>query len=165
MRYADGPTVEVDTFVEAAPATVWKLVSDIDVPARFSSEFQGAEWLDGATGPALGARFRGRNQHEAVGEWETTSTIVEYEPDRSFAWAVMDPANPSATWRYELEPEGDGTRLRFRARMGPGPSGLTAVIEQMPDKEARIIENRLRHHAGNMRATLEGIKALAEDRA
>ena len=32
----------------AAPAVVWALVCDIQLPARFSAEFEGAEWLDGA---------------------------------------------------------------------------------------------------------------------
>jgi hypothetical protein len=46
--------------------------------------------------------------------------------------------------------------------MGPGPSGLTAAIERMPDKEERIIERRLQQHGENMTATIEGIKRLAE---
>jgi uncharacterized protein YndB with AHSA1/START domain len=161
MRFADGPTVDVEIYVDAPPEKVWELVSDINLPARFSSEFQGAEWMD-ATAPALGARFRGRNSLEGVGEWETTSVIVACEPGRSFAWAVGDPDNASATWRFELEPEGDGTRVKQSASLGPGASGLTAVIAQIPDKEERIIERRQKQHRENMTATLEGIKALAE---
>ncbi|MGH7857717.1 MAG: SRPBCC family protein [Candidatus Binatia bacterium] len=164
MRYADGPTVEVETFVEAPPAKVWELVCDIELPARFSKEFQGAEWIEG-TGPALGAKFRGRNQHAAAGEWQTTSTVVEFEPERVFGWAVTDPGNPSASWRFVLAPEGEGTRLKQWMHMGPGPSGLSAAIERMPDKEERIIERRCSEHRENMTRTLEGIKALAEGRA
>ena len=62
MKYADGPTVEVEVRVDAPPSVVWGLVTDIDLPSRFSSEFQGAQWVDDA-GPALGSRFTGRNQH------------------------------------------------------------------------------------------------------
>ena len=162
MRYADGPTVEVDTYIDAPPSRVWELVCDIDLPSRFSEEFQGATWLDDATGAAPGAKFRGRNKHPAAGEWETTSTVVACEPERIFEWAVVDPDNPSATWRFELVAEGDGTRLRQWARFGPGPSGLSAVIERMPDKEERIIERRLAEHRENMTRTIEGIKTLAE---
>jgi hypothetical protein len=50
-------------------------------------------------------------------------------------------------------------------RIGPAPSGLSIAIEAMPDKEERIIERRLEEHARNMRATLDGIKALAEEDA
>ena len=58
------------------------------MPARFSTEFQGADWADGSSGPALGAAFVGRNKHPAAGEWQTTSTISGYEPERLFEWAV-----------------------------------------------------------------------------
>jgi hypothetical protein len=161
-RYADGPTAEVDVHVEASPAQLWPLVTDIDLPARFSSEFCGGRWLDGAEGPAVGARFAGRNRHPAAGEWETTSYVVACEPERVFAWAVADPEHPSATWRFELEPEAGGTRLRQWARMGPGRSGLSPAIEARPDQEERIVARRLDEWRANMRATVEGIKAQAE---
>ncbi len=54
VRYADDPAVEVDTHVAAPPAAVWPLVSDITLPARFSTELVAAEWIDGATGPGTG---------------------------------------------------------------------------------------------------------------
>jgi hypothetical protein len=46
--------------------------------------------------------------------------------------------------------------------MGPAPSGLTAAIEARPDKEERIVANRLAEWQRNMQATVEGIKARAE---
>jgi uncharacterized protein YndB with AHSA1/START domain len=160
MRYADGPTVEVDVVVAASVERVWELVSDIDLPARFSAEFVGGTWLD--EGPALGARFLGHNRHPAIGEWETTSFVTRYEPPHAFGWSVSDAANPSASWWFELEPQPGRVRLRQGMRMGPAPSGLNVAIDAMPDKEERIIARRLEEHAANMRATLEGVKALAE---
>lgn len=47
--------------IDAVPAVVWPIVCDIQTPADFSSEFQGGEWLDGASEAALGARFRSRS--------------------------------------------------------------------------------------------------------
>jgi uncharacterized protein YndB with AHSA1/START domain len=163
MRYADGPTVEVEVLVAASAERVWELVSDIDLPARFSGEFVGGTWLD--DGPALGARFVGRNQHPAIGEWETTSFVTRYEPPHAFGWCVSDVDSPSASWWFEIEPQPGGVRLRQGMRMGPAPSGLNVAIDAMPDKEERIIARRLEEHAANMRATLEGVKALAEDGA
>jgi uncharacterized protein YndB with AHSA1/START domain len=162
MKYSDCPTVEVDVLIGASPDSLWNLVTDIDLPARFSNEFQGAAWLEGASGPTLGACFSGRNRHPAGGEWESTSTVVACEPERVFAWAVGDPDHPSASWRFELAPEAGGTRLRQWAQMGPGRSGLTPAIEAMPDKEERIVARRLEEWRANMLATVEGIKALAE---
>jgi hypothetical protein len=159
VKYADGPSIAVNRRVEAPPEMVWPLVSDINLPARFSSEFAGAEWIGGAQGAALGACFEGHNRHDAIGTWTTTSTVVECEPGRTFAWAVGDVDNPSAMWRFDLEPDGDGTLVTFAARIGPGPSGLTPAIEAMPDKEERIIARRLAEFGRNMEATLDGIAA------
>jgi uncharacterized protein YndB with AHSA1/START domain len=160
MRYADGPTVEVGVLVHAPVERVWELVTDIELPAEFSAEFCGASWLD--DGPRLAARFVGRNRHPAIGEWETTSTVTRFEPPRAFGWDVSDPDNPSSSWWFLLDPEPDGVRLRQGTRMGPAPSGLSIAITAMPDKEERIVARRLAELERNMRATVEGIKQLAE---
>jgi hypothetical protein len=164
-RFADSPSVSVHLDVDAAVDVTWQLVCDIDLPGRFSDEFDGASWLDGATEPAIGARFRGRNHHAAIGTWETTSTIVACETGRVLAWAVGDPAAPASTWRFDLEPHGAGTLLRQSARIGPGPSGVTIEIELAPDQEEAIIARRLSEHRTNMERTVAGIKAIAESRA
>lgn len=160
MKFADAPSVDVDTFIDAPPQRVWDVAIDLTLMGEWSSENKGGEWVD-ANGPALGSRFRGRNKREDF-EWETVSVITTFDPPRAFEWAVGDPANPSATWRFELSTEGSGTRLRQSTVMGPGPSGLTMAIDRMPDKEERIIERRCEEHHRNMTATVEGIKARAE---
>jgi hypothetical protein len=161
-RYADKPTVEVRTWIGAAPARVWELVSDVGLMPAMSSELQSVEWLDGANGPAAGARFAGRSRHEALGEWESTSQVVEFDPERLFGWAVGDPADPAALWRFRLEPKDGGTELSEWVQMGPGRSGLSSAIEQLPDKEQKIVFVRMREFERNMTATLERVKALAE---
>ena len=160
MKYEDGPSTEIDVLIDAPIERVWQLVTDINLPARFSTEFLGARWLDDS--PGIGARFQGRSQHPAMGEWETTSFVNRYEPRRAFGWAVSDPEHPSSSWWFELEQEPEGVRLRQGMRMGPAPSGLTIAITAMPEKEERIIARRLQEYETNMRATVEGIKRLAE---
>jgi uncharacterized protein YndB with AHSA1/START domain len=162
LRYADCPTTEATVHVRASPEAVWRVVTDIQLPARFSDEFQGADWLDGASQAALGARFVGRNHHEATGDWETTSTIVEFDPPRRFGWAVGDPDDPAAAWRFVLVPADGGTELSQWMRMGPARSGINIAIDRMPEKESRILERRLFEHRTNMERTLQGIKALVE---
>lgn len=165
LRYADCPTTQAELAIDAPPAAVWELVCDIQTPAEFSSEFQGGQWLDGATGPALGARFLGRSHHDARGTWETVSTICEFEAERVFGWAVGDPEVPAARWRFVLEPDGAGTLIRQWMQMGPGESGISELIAQMPDKEHRILRRRLAEHQANIVATLAGIKDRAEGSA
>lgn len=161
-RYADGPTVEVETWIDSPPERVWELVTDMQLIARISDELQEVQWLDGAHGPSLGARFTGRNRHDALGEWTTTSHVVEFEPQRVFGWAVRDPENPMASWRFALRPADGGTQLSQWVRMGPAPSGLSLAIERMPEKEQKIVFVRLRDFERGMTANLAGIKELAE---
>jgi len=164
-RFADRPTVEVPIGIDALPERVWAIVSDIEVMPGPSPELQAVEWLDGRSGPGLGARFAGRNRNEAFGEWSTTSVIVEYDPPRVFAWAVGDPEQPAAVWRFSLEPRDGGTLLREWVQVGPGRSGLSMAVERMPDKEQKIVFVRLRELEANMGATLAAIKKRAEGAA
>ncbi|MER5378983.1 SRPBCC family protein [Streptomyces sp. NPDC002688] len=161
-RYADQPTVDVRTRIDASPRRVWELVSDIHLMPGLSAELQSVEWLDGATGPAVGARFVGRSRHESLGEWETTSYVVECEPYRAFAWAVADPEQPSAVWRFGLEETDGGTELTQWMRMGPGRSGLSFAIDRMPEKEQKIVFVRLREFERSMSDTVAAIRKLAE---
>lgn len=170
ITYATGPsdpmclTDQPGTFVEAdiaaPPARVWDLVTDLELPARFSEELLGADWVDGRRGP--GAAFVGRNHHPAIGEWEIECYVEHDDEGRCFGWATADRDNPGARWRFDLEPTDDGTRLRYSMSMGPGPSGISMAIESMPEKEPRILRRRVAEHHVNMQRTLDGIKALAE---
>jgi hypothetical protein len=161
-RYADNPTVQVQTWIAALPGRVWELVSDIELMPTMSQELQSVEWLDGASEPAVGAKFIGRSKHESLGEWATTSHVIECEPERVFAWAVEDPANPTAIWRFRLEPKNGGTELSEWMQMGPARSGLSFAIDRMPEKEQKIVFVRMREFEQNMAATLAHIKNLAE---
>jgi len=154
-----GVTVEVD--IDASPERVWEFVSDINIPARFSTEFQGAEWVD-AVGPRLGASFIGRNQNEERA-WQTTSYVVACDPPWVFAWNVSDPNLASAQWRFELEPIGEATRLRQHMTIGPGRSGTSRRMEENPGQGAQILAQRREVHRRNMELTTQGIKRLAEE--
>lgn len=162
MRLADQPGTWVVVDIAAPPDLVWQLVTDLDLPARFSPEFLGATWVDG--GPTLHACFVGRSRHPAIGEWEVPSFVDVYDEGRSFGWATVDPANPGARWRFDLEPTATGTRLRYSMSIGPGPSGISIAIESMPDKEPRILRRRVAEHHANMTRTVTGIAAVAEGR-
>lgn len=161
-RYADNPTVEVSTWIDADPARVWGLVSDIELMPTFSDELQSVEWAEGFDGPRVGARFVGHNEHDAFGKWSTTSRIVAFDCPHEFAWAVGEPDNPSATWRFRLAPKDGGTTLSFWMQMGPGRSGLSVAIDSMPDKEQKIVFVRMREFETAIGKTLAAIKELAE---
>ncbi|WP_218957065.1 SRPBCC family protein [Streptomyces sp. UH6] len=173
VRYSDRPSTEREVFVAAEPARVWAAVCDVEELAKGSPELMRTEWLDGATGPALGARYVGHNEHPVAGKGRTLAHITEFEPERLLTWAVLDvdgrfgePAEAlerrMATWSFRLTPADGGTLLHQSTVIGPGPSGLTAVIARMPEKEEAVIAYRLREMGEGMDATLKAVKEAAE---
>jgi len=149
--------VDVETSIAAPVDRVWDLVTDVDLPARFSREFQGGEWLDD---PGEGARFRGHNKIGDV-EWSTTCTVVEYLPGRAFTWVVESVEDPVAVWGYTLEARDDRVLLGMHATMGPALSPPRAAAAADPARSDEIIAGRLRQWTKNMTATVEGIRGLA----
>lgn len=161
-RHADGPGTVVEVDIKAPVSAVWPYMTDISFGARYSEEFTGASWDDGFDGPAMGARFTGSNTHPAIGEWDVPCFVDHYDENHQFGWVTSDPDNPGAQWRFEASSIAGATRLRYSVILGPGPSGITAAIESMPDKEPRILARRIDEHRANMTRVIEGIKAEAE---
>jgi nitroreductase len=162
IRFDDGPGAVAEVDIDAPPNRIWALVTDLNLPARFSDEFLGAEWESDQRG--VGAVFHGQNRYPTVGEWSTRCFVDAYDEERAFGWRTSDPANPGARWRFDLEPVGGGTRLRFSAVFGPGPSGTTTVIAANPGKEHRVLRRRLKEVGANLQRTVEGLQAMAEGR-
>ncbi len=156
----DGVGVTVELDIDATPARLWQIVTDIGAPARHSGELREARWLD--PGPAVGARFIGRNALDGVGEWETTSTVVRCDEPWVFAWNVIDADQPGAQWSFTLEPIGRSVRLRQHVTIGPRFSGTAAMIRKRPEREQAIFERRLAQLKASMNATVAGIKVEAE---
>lgn len=157
--FADRPEIRVSVSIDGSPADVWPHVTDINMPARYQDEFQEARWL--GKGPALGAQFHGTNRR-GDREWHTTSTIIEFEPERRFTWAVGDKDVPLATWSFRIAPTDGGSSLEFWRSLGPGESGLTDYIARHPDREAEIVEARQELHRQHMTSVIEGVKRLVE---
>ena len=129
----------VTTEIEAPPQRVYDLVSDIPRMGDWSPECRHCAWTGGATGPAVGARFKARNKGRRGPAWFNTPVVTVAEPGREFAFNRNGPGVGSYTWRYVLEP----TRLTERWT-GSG------------DRDADLREG--------MQTTLTRIKAAAETR-
>jgi hypothetical protein len=147
----DSVTVHMD----AAPADVWALISDVTRVGEFSPETFEAEWLGGATGPAVGARFRGHvNRNNKGVKYWTACRVVACDPGREFAFAVEVGSRVVNTWRYVLEPSGDGTDVTESYALASSP--LTRLYWSVAGR-ARGRTNR-----EGMRTTLERVKAVVE---
>jgi hypothetical protein len=162
VRYRDQPTVEVTQRVKCDLDTAWDLVTDIELSARCSAELQSVQWLGDADRVAVGARFRGCNQHDALGAWETECEVAECDEGKRWVWNVSNGEQIIATWGFEVEPTSDGVLVRQWARMGPGRSGLSFAIEARPELEARIVAHRLSEWQQGMQTNLDSIRDQVE---
>lgn len=107
----------------AAPAhQIWDLIADVRNTGKFSPETFEAEWLDGATGPELGARFRGHVRRNEIGPvYWTTCKVTACEPGRTFGFAVLAGDRALNNWLYALTPAGDGTDVTESFRLASSP--------------------------------------------
>jgi hypothetical protein len=141
--------------MDVPPGPIWDLISDVTQIGRFSPETFEGEWLGDADGPAVGARFRGhvrRNGRPPV--YWTECRVVTCEPGREFAFEVFAGKQVGNTWRYRLEPKGDGT-------------DVTESFELADRPALRLYWMLLGRWRGKtnqtgMRTTLERIKAVVE---
>lgn len=156
---ADGPGTVVEVDIKAKAADVWDVITDLELSSRFSEESLGATWADGFDGPALGAQFVGRNKHKAIGEWEVPCHVNRFIDGKEFGWVTSDPENPGAQWLFEVASIAGSVRLRYSLTIGPGPSGISTAIANMPEREPDILRRRVKEHRANMQRVLDGIKA------
>ena len=151
MSGSGGVTVHMN----ASPEKIWDLVSDVTKIGLYSPETFEAEWLDGATGPAVGAKFRGHVKRNGKGPiYWTTCTVTVCDPDREFAFGVGASDKPLNVWGYVLEPNGDGT-------------DVTESFTLTPTLPLRVYWtlfgwSRGKTNRNGMRTTLERIKAEVE---
>jgi len=144
--------------IDAPAERVWSLVSDLPGMGRLSPENAGGSWRKGATGPAVGARFRGRNR-KGVRRWSTNVQVTRCEPGRSFAFEVSTVgAIPIAEWSYATEPDlaGGCTVSESWADRRPGwfkrPAALLTGSNY--NDSAAVV--------GNLDKTLAALKQMAE---
>jgi hypothetical protein len=146
---------EVTVHIDAPAGPIWERVSDVTKIGLYSPETFEAEWLDGATGPAVGVRFRGHVKRNGRGPiYWTTCTVVSCETDREFAFAVGSAENPINTWRYRLDPTATGTDVTESFQL--------ADKTMLRTYWAVLGWARGRTNRNGMRATLERIKADVE---
>ena len=147
----DSVTVHMD----ATPEQVWALVSDVTRIGEFSPETFEAEWLDGATGPEVGARFRGHVKRNEKGPiyWSTCKVTV-CKPLEEFAFAVVQGDNAVNNWGYKLAAADGGTDVTEYFHLAEKPP---LKIYWFFAGWARGKTNR-----NGMQRTLEAMKAVVE---
>ena len=146
----------VDLHIDASPDKVWGLISDITKMGDYSPEVIEAEWMDGATGPAVGARYRGHvRRNEKWPVYWTVCRITECQPGQVFEFIVLLSDRPVNTWRYEFGATDDG---------GTDVTESFDLGDNLAIKIWRPLGGFLRERRNrrDMLRTLERVKAIAE---
>lgn len=147
--------VEDTVTIAADPVAVYELVTDITRMGEWSPECRGGRWLDGATGPAVGARFRGAN-HKGPRRWSTVCTVTAAEPGRRFAFDVVGVGVPVAEWSYSFE-HAEGGCLVTERWLDHRPALARPVTNLFLG-----VKDRAAHNLEGIRTTLAKLKAAAE---
>lgn len=141
--------------VDAETTTVWTLVSDLPRMGELSPENAGGSWLDGATGPAVGARFRGANRR-GWRRWSTQARVTECEPGRRFVFEVHSLGMSVATWAYDVvaRPGGCTVTETWHDQRGPVMALVGRLATGVADRSGETVRS--------IEQTLAALKARAE---
>jgi Polyketide cyclase / dehydrase and lipid transport. len=155
-----GTIGKVTTNIGASPEVLYELVSDVRRMGEWSPECQRCVWIDGATGPVVGARFKGSNAH-GMARWSTKTKVVAAEPGHEFAFVTGHLGRDMTRWSYRFEPTSHGTIVTESFEM----------LADMPwyfalgDRFLMGVKDRQADLEKNMAETLQRLKSASEGRA
>lgn len=101
----------VSLYMAVSPQDVYELVADVTRTPEFSPEITRCAWLDGATGPVVGARFKAVNKVPNRPAWSNKPVVTVADAPKRFAFARTELIGGTVEWTYEFEPDGDGTKV------------------------------------------------------
>lgn len=104
-------TDTVDRYIEASPEALYDLISDVTRTPERTPDVVRCEWIDGATGPAVGARFRTVNHQGRGPDWSNKPVVTVADPGKEFSFTRTEPFAGTLLWRHWFVPEGTGTRM------------------------------------------------------
>ena len=151
---------EVVELIGATPEAIYAMVTDVTRMGEWSPETYRCRWLDGASGPAVGARFKGWNKFSFV-RWATTCEVEVAMPGEEFTFSTRygrDGRRVGGRWSYRFNAVDGGTEVReINEAIGvPLPHRIADKLLMPRHAPAR---------EEGMRKTLQRIKAAAENPA
>ena len=144
--------------VDAPAEVVYDLVSDVTGQHEFTEECTRSQWVHPATGPEVGARFRGSNRNGPF-RWATTAEVVSAEPGRRFRFVVRSLGIDIAEWEYLIEPGERGCEVAETVY-----DRRNAFFRYVVAPLATGVVDRNEHNRRNMERTLDRLRRLAEQR-
>jgi uncharacterized protein YndB with AHSA1/START domain len=146
------PLLQTHIDVDAPASKVWALISDFRRMPEWSPQ---CRWMKPFGPLRAGTRTLNLNRRNRL-FWPTTCTVVEVIPEKKLAFRVD--AN-GTVWSYELEPNGDGTRI-IESRHAE--NGVTAVSNMTVNAFFGGTPNFERELLEGMNTSLARIKSAAE---
>lgn len=149
-------TDTVERTIDASPETLYALVADVTRMPEFSPEIRRCTWVGGATGPAVGARFRAVNTLQGF-SWPNWPVVITADPGREFAISRTEPLFGTLQWRYQFVPEGDRTRVveSYRVTRPITKFAYWILSTRGPEPRAEVLR-------AGMTTTLARLAAVAE---
>ena len=132
--------LQVERVIDAPPELVYDLVSDVTRVGEWSPECTEAKWLDGATGPVVGAKFKGKNKL-GPNSWATKPVVTAAERGATFAFKVPGKSGP--TWRYDFQRTERGTTVVESVRQERPSPLLIRLLQKragVTDRESSLRE-------------------------
>ena len=147
------PLLQAQVDINAPASKVWALISDFRRMPQWSPQ---CRWMRPLGPLRQGTRTLNFNRRNRL-FWPTTSTVVEVVPEKKLAFRVN---SNRSIWTYELEPNGEGTRVIESRHAENGLSAfstlsINALLGGTASFERELIEG--------MNASLAKIKAAAEN--
>jgi uncharacterized protein YndB with AHSA1/START domain len=146
------PLLQAQVDINAPAAKVWALISDIRRMPEWSPQ---CRWMRPFGPLRQGTRTLNLNRRNRV-FWPTTCTVIEVIPEKKLAFRVD--VNRTV-WSYELEPNGQVTRVIESRHAENGVSAFSslsvnALFGGTTNFERELVEG--------MNTSLANIKAAAE---
>lgn len=155
-----GTTGSATIHIDAPPEKVYDVVTDVTRMGEWSPETVKGQWLDGATGPAVGARFKGTNRKGLV-RWSTKPRVVIADEGREFAFVTETGGKEQTKWSYHFEPDGGGAKVTESFEMMNDVPGAVVFAE----KYIMRVKDRRADLQQDMAKTLQRVKAAVEGSA
>jgi len=104
-------TDTVERHIEAPPEVLYDILSDVTRTPERTPDIVRCEWIGGATGPAVGARFKAINKQGRGPNWSNKPVVTVADPGREFTFTRTEPFGGTIEWKHVLTAEGTGTRV------------------------------------------------------
>lgn len=155
-----GDTATESITIQAPPEEVYEALADVSRMPGWSPELQSVRVPH--PGPlVVGDKFSGTNK-KGLQIWRTTSKVSVAEPPKVFEIKVTGVGFPVSLWRYEVEPEGTGSKVTMTwVDERSGPRGQAMRVMGLI---ASGVWNRDKHNSNGMQVTLEALKQELESR-